>query len=190
MRDNHLVPEHVLVLYENSRRGAAAIQEAVAVAPADARLTVVTVAVTESQGAKCCDTRAGYWNGVVRELAGADLDRARSLIGDRTTAVFKVLTGQSVLAALTLEAQAVSSGHGHRPFRPGDPSVVQSAPGAPAAASRSRRDRRLSERFRLELLELGLVDGAAVEQLLGALDLARRAAVCGDGADVLVEVGL
>jgi hypothetical protein len=46
------------------------------------------------------------------------------------------------------------------------------------------------ERFRLEVLELGLVDGAAVEQRLGAPDLARRAAVGGDLADVAVEVGL
>ena len=62
----------------HSRRGAAAVRRAAA---ADARLTVVTVAVTESQGAGCCDTRAGYWNGVVRGLAGEDLERARSLVG-------------------------------------------------------------------------------------------------------------
>jgi len=118
-----LLPEHVLVFYENSRRGVAAIRQAVAVAPASARLTVVTVAVIESQGARCCDTRAGYWNGVVRELAGADLDRARSLIGGGTTAVFKVLTGESVLAALTLEARqsradmvVVPSGRGVHPW--------------------------------------------------------------------------
>jgi hypothetical protein len=117
------VPEHVLVLYENSRRGAAAIHEAVAVAPTDACLTVVTVAVAESAGAGCCDTRAGYWNGVVRELAGADLDGAPPLIGGTTSAVFKVLTGQSVLAALTLEAQQsradmviVPSGRGIHPW--------------------------------------------------------------------------
>ena len=49
--------------------------------------------------------------------------RARSLIGGRTTAVFKVLTGQSVLAALTLEAQEsradmviVPSGRGIHPW--------------------------------------------------------------------------
>jgi hypothetical protein len=127
LRDNEgvvdLVPEHVLVLYENSRRGAAAIRQAAAVAPRSARVTVVTVAVTESGGARCCDTRAGYWNGVVRELAGADLDRARTLIEGRTTAVFKVLTGQSVLAALTLETQqsgadlvVVPSGRGIHPW--------------------------------------------------------------------------
>ena len=127
MRDNARVadpvPDHVLVFYERSRRGAAAIRQATAVAPATARLTVVTVAVTEAADAKCCDTRAGYWNGVVQELADADLDRARSLVEGRTTAEFKVLTGQSVLAALTLEAQqsradmvVVPSGRGIHPW--------------------------------------------------------------------------
>jgi len=98
-------PTHVLVLFEDSRRGVAAIRQAASVAPTGAGLTVVTVAVTESADARCCDTRAGYWNGVVRELAGADLDRARTLIGETTRAEFKVVTGQSVLAALTLEAR-------------------------------------------------------------------------------------
>jgi hypothetical protein len=49
---------------------------------------------------------------------------------------------------------------------------------------------RYRQRLGLQLLELRLGDRAAVEQRLGALDLARRAAVGGDGADVLVEVGL
>jgi hypothetical protein len=127
LRDNVRVadpaPEHILVLYENSRRGGAAIRQAAAAAPASARLTVVTVAVTESADAKCCDTRAGYWNGVVRELAEADLDRARSLIEGRTAAEFKVLIGRSVLTALTLEAEqsgadtvVVPSGRGIHPW--------------------------------------------------------------------------
>jgi hypothetical protein len=111
LRDNVRVadpaPEHVLVLYENSQRGAAAIRQAAAT---NARLTVVTVAVTESADAKCCDTRAGYWNGVVRDLAAADLNRARSLVGARASAEFKVLTGHSLLAALALEAERSGAG--------------------------------------------------------------------------------
>jgi len=97
------VPDHVLVLYERSRRGAAAIRQAAATA----RLT----------------TRAGDWNGGVRELADADLDRARSLVEGGTTAEFKILTGKSVLAALALEAQqsgadlvVVPSGRGIHPW--------------------------------------------------------------------------
>jgi hypothetical protein len=118
-----LEPAHVLVLFEDSRRGAAAIRQATADALAGARLTVVTVAVIESAGAKCCDTGAGYWNGVVRELAAADLDRARLIIGDRTSAEFKVLTGHCVAAALTLKAREsradlviVPSGRGIHPW--------------------------------------------------------------------------
>jgi hypothetical protein len=101
------VPEQILVLYENSPRGAAAMEQAAeAAARANASLTVVVVAVTEREDAGCCDTRAGYWNGVVRELASADLQRARSLLGDGTAAEFKVVAGRSVLAALALRLNA------------------------------------------------------------------------------------
>lgn len=117
-------PETILVLYENSRRGAAAIQRArEEAARTDARLTVVAVAATESADAKCCDTRAGYWNGVVQELAAEDLDRARSLLGGSSPTEFKVLTERSVLAALALEAQrsradmvVVPAGRGVHPW--------------------------------------------------------------------------
>jgi nucleotide-binding universal stress UspA family protein len=99
-------PEHILVLYEHSRRGAAAIQQAAdAAVRMSARLSVVAVAVTEPEETGCCDTRAVYWNGVVQELAAEDLDRARSLLGTGTAAEFKVLTNRSVLAALALEAE-------------------------------------------------------------------------------------
>jgi hypothetical protein len=99
-------PRHILVLCENSRRGAAALQSAAdEAARANARLTVIAVAVTEREDAGCCDRRSAYWNGVVRELAAEDLDCARSLIGATTTAEFKVVTERSVLAGLALEAQ-------------------------------------------------------------------------------------
>jgi hypothetical protein len=117
-------PQHILVLYENSCRGAAAIQQAVDTAAcANARLTVVAVAVIEAADAGCCDTRAGYWNGVVQELAAEDLDRARSLVGADVAAVFKVLAERSVLDALELEARrsradmvVVPSGRGIHPW--------------------------------------------------------------------------
>src|ERR1044071_1926481 len=60
----------------------------------------------------------------------------------------------------------------------------------PADAESAIRAPLLRERFCLEALELRLVDGSALEQLLGALDLAGRATVCGDRADVLIEVRL
>jgi nucleotide-binding universal stress UspA family protein len=113
-----------LVLCERSRRGAAAIEQAAETAArTDARLTVVAVAVIERADARCCDTRAGYWNQVVQELAADDLDQARSLVGDRTSATFKVLTADSVLDALALEAErsdadlvVVPSGRGVHPW--------------------------------------------------------------------------
>jgi len=84
---------------------------------------VVAVAVIERADARCCDTRAGYWNQVVQELAADDLDQARSLVGDRTSATFKVLTADSVLDALALEAErsdadlvVVPSGRGVHPW--------------------------------------------------------------------------
>lgn len=100
------MPEHILVLYEGSRRGAAAVRHGAELAAgADARLTVVAVAVTESEDTGCCDTRSVYWNGVVRELAARDLDRARSLVGAGAGAEFRVVTDRSVPAALALEAE-------------------------------------------------------------------------------------
>jgi nucleotide-binding universal stress UspA family protein len=128
MRDNEAVarhdPRHILVLCEDSRRGAAGIEQAVVMAErTNARLTIVAVAVLEREDARCCDTRAGYWNQVVQELAAGDLDRARSLVGDCASAEFKVLTGQSVLDAVAREARrsaadvvVVPSGRGIHPW--------------------------------------------------------------------------
>ena len=60
-------PAHVLVAYEPSRSGDDAVRRAAELAAeAGARLTVVTVAVSEPTDRKCCDTRSVYWNGVLR----------------------------------------------------------------------------------------------------------------------------
>ncbi len=100
------LPAHVLVLYEPSRRGDASIGHAAEIATnAGARLTVVTVAVAETTDAQCCDTRAGYWNEVVLELAGEELDRARDTVGPKTDADFKVVSGRSVPSAVAGEAE-------------------------------------------------------------------------------------
>src|SRR3954468_2227725 len=48
----------------------------------------------------------------------------------------------------------------------------------------------LGQRLRLECLELGLVDRAAVEQLLGLVDLVRRPRGLRHGLDVVVELRL
>ena len=130
------MPEHILVLCENSPRGAAAIQQAAELAArADARLTVVAVAVTESEDKGCCDTRSVYWNGVVRELAARDLDRARSLVGAGAAAEFRLVIERSDAAALALEAQRSAA----------DMIVVPSTRGI-HPWSRSRRARQLQRR--------------------------------------------
>ena len=129
-------PAHVLVLFEDSRRGAAALRHAAELAAgADARLTVVSVAVIESEDTGCCDTRSVYWNGVVRELAARDLDRARSLIGADAVAEFKLVMERSVAGALALEAQRSRA----------DMIVVPAARGI-HPWSRSRRARQVQRR--------------------------------------------
>src|SRR5438309_10363409 len=50
--------------------------------------------------------------------------------------------------------------------------------------------RRRADRFGLDGVKLGLVDDPGVEQLLGPLDLARRATTAGGLAYVVVELGL
>jgi nucleotide-binding universal stress UspA family protein len=140
LRNNQVVarcdPRHVLVLYEGSRRGAAAVERAAETAArTHARLTVVAVAVLERADARCCDTRAGYWNQVVQELAASDLDQARSLVGDRASAEFKVLTGDSVLDAVTREAR-----------RSGAELVMVPSDRGIFPWSRARRARRLQRR--------------------------------------------
>ena len=129
-------PAHVLVLFEDSRRGAAALRHAAELAAgADARLIVVAVAVIESEDTGCCDTRSVYWNGVVRELAAKDLDRARSLLGEGTVADFRLVIERSVAAALALEAQRSGA----------DMIVVPSTRGI-HPWSRSRRARQVQRR--------------------------------------------
>jgi nucleotide-binding universal stress UspA family protein len=141
MRENPDVtdptPAHILVLYEDSRRGAAAIQQAAELATrADALLTVVAVAVTEPEDTHCCDTRSVYWNGVVQELAAEDLGRARALLDAGTASKFKVVTERSVPVALALEARRSRA----------DMIVVPSDRGI-YPRSRSRRARQVKRRI-------------------------------------------
>ena len=99
-------PSHILVHYVNSRRGATVLRQAAEfAAQVGAQLTVVVVAVTEPEDKRCCDTRAVYWNGVVRELAAEDVVRARALLGADTAAEFTVVTERSVTEAMALEVR-------------------------------------------------------------------------------------
>jgi K+-sensing histidine kinase KdpD len=98
-------PSHILALYEPTRRGGEAIRLAAQIAAEHAaRLTVITVAVQEPTGQKCCDTRSVYWNGVVQEFAAEELASARGLVQAVDGADFRVVTGRSVASAVADEA--------------------------------------------------------------------------------------
>jgi nucleotide-binding universal stress UspA family protein len=99
-------PAHVLAVYERSRRGDDAVRRAAELAArSDARLTVVTVAVSEPTDRKCCDTRSVYWNEVLREIAADELDCARLAVGSRAAVEFRVISGRSVPSAIADEAE-------------------------------------------------------------------------------------
>ncbi len=99
-------PAHVLVAYEPSRSGEDAVRRAAELAAeSGARLTVVTVAVSEPTDRKCCDTRSVYWNGVLRELARDELSRAVVAVGSDADAEFRVISGRSVPSAIAEEAE-------------------------------------------------------------------------------------
>jgi nucleotide-binding universal stress UspA family protein len=99
-------PAHVLAVYEPSRCGDDAVRRAAELAAGSgARLTVVTVAVAEPTDRKCCDTRSAYWNGVLQEVAGDELGRARLAVGSSAVAEFRVISGRSVPSAIADEAE-------------------------------------------------------------------------------------
>lgn len=97
---------HVLAVYEPLRRGDDALRRAAELAAkAGARLTVVTVAVSEPTDTGCCDTQSVYWNEVLREVAGDELGRARIALGSGAGAEFRVISGRSVPSAIADEAE-------------------------------------------------------------------------------------
>ncbi len=74
-------PCRVLVVYEEGRRGAAALREAAELASAGAELAVVTLA-PQPRPMKCCGGGGvGPYNCAVRDAAEEELLQARSLLG-------------------------------------------------------------------------------------------------------------
>ena len=68
---------HQLVLYRSSRRADAALHVlAKAARERGGRLTVLSLALQESEARGCCDRRSVLWNRICRELASEDLTRA------------------------------------------------------------------------------------------------------------------
>jgi nucleotide-binding universal stress UspA family protein len=96
---------HVLVACEPSRRGDAALREAARLATeSGARLTALAVAVTEREDRGCCDTRSVYWNGVVRERAADDLNRARTVLEPLAEVRLELAVGSSLAEVVEREA--------------------------------------------------------------------------------------
>ncbi|MGD0981205.1 MAG: universal stress protein [Solirubrobacteraceae bacterium] len=88
-------PTHVMVLFESTPSGVAALQEAAELADEDADLSVVTLA-PQGVDSRCCSRgpSAEVVNCVVRDAAEEALGEARRILGDtgkRTT--FKSLVG-------------------------------------------------------------------------------------------------
>jgi len=88
-------PSNVLVLFEASANGAAALRDAAQLSGPHAQLTVVTLA-PQSVAGRCCQRGPGVevLNCVVREEADRELDQARAILGDAGgRATFTTLAG-------------------------------------------------------------------------------------------------
>jgi hypothetical protein len=72
---------HTLVVYRPSRRADGALRRLAEVArERGGRLTVLTPLAQESEEGGCCDTRSVMWNEICRDLARANLARARTAV--------------------------------------------------------------------------------------------------------------
>ena len=69
---------HTLVVYGPSARADLALRRlAETTSDHGGRITAVRLVAQESEGQGCCDTRSVLWNEISRDLARADLSRAR-----------------------------------------------------------------------------------------------------------------
>jgi len=112
------------VIYAATPRGDAVLRDLTRIGTP---LTVVSLARVEPTNRPCCDTRSVFWNGVQRELAEAELARARLTAEEATLAVLPVPVLRTVeaivrrAAALGAErivlADARGSGLGRRAVR-------------------------------------------------------------------------
>ena len=86
--------DHILIVFDDSSAGRRALEEGAAIADErHAELSVVAMVDYDTRQIGCC-VPAGYWNGVLKDLALDELDTARDLIGGRqTTTSFDVAAG-------------------------------------------------------------------------------------------------
>jgi hypothetical protein len=97
----------VIVLYEPSEHGRAALAEAERVAhDRHARLSVVVHARRERENVGCTQCRANvvFWNRERNLIAHQELDEARALLGDPAGAEYRVTTGPTVRSLAELAA--------------------------------------------------------------------------------------
>jgi hypothetical protein len=88
-------PARVLVLFESSKNGVAALREAAGLGDAGSELTIVSLA-PQAVPARCCRRGPGVEvvNCVVREEAEQELCEARAILGDAAErASFRTLVG-------------------------------------------------------------------------------------------------
>ncbi|MBK8293996.1 MAG: universal stress protein [Solirubrobacterales bacterium] len=86
--------DHILVVFDDSSAGRRALEEATAIADErQAELSVVAMVDYDTRQIGCC-VPAGYWNGVLKDLARDELDTARELVGERRgTTSFDIAAG-------------------------------------------------------------------------------------------------
>jgi hypothetical protein len=83
---------NTLVIYGASPHGDASLREAARVARRTGkRLAVVALALQEPDRRRCCDLKSGYWNRLMREMAQADLAKARLALDDDPSVRLDVL---------------------------------------------------------------------------------------------------
>jgi hypothetical protein len=87
-------PGRILVLFESTPSGVAALREAARLQGADTHVTVVTLA-PQSLQPRCCarGPSVEVVNCVVREEAATDLCEAREILGDEHNVTFDTLIG-------------------------------------------------------------------------------------------------
>ena len=87
-------PARILVLFESTPAGVAALREAERMRDANTHLTVVTLA-PQSPQPRCCarGPSVEVVNCVVREEAATDLHEARGILGDAAHTTFETLVG-------------------------------------------------------------------------------------------------
>jgi nucleotide-binding universal stress UspA family protein len=100
---------HTLVVYGASERADAVLRAVAEAARADGgRLTVLSLVVQEPEQKGCCDTRSVMWNGVLREMVGEDLGRARLAVEDHPAAEFDAVAFSGRGAADVVVREAIA----------------------------------------------------------------------------------